>query len=384
MSCFEHGRISRRRFLHAAAGSVAAAGLARAQVESPRTLTAEGIGDVRTPLFHRVDIGTAAGRMHEPTAGSDGSIWTSPLDGWLWQYDARSGAVEQHDLQKLTGIPWQGMHLWPVAMGSKVYLCTPSLPELWVWDREQQSVRRHPFPHAEPSVYGGFVRPDSEFIHFYDTRSASVIKWDSLGETGQSFPCPYELSGTLYMSFIEAERDEYWGSTYTGNDLVRFDLRTDRWTAHYRSPLPNATPTAGGKVFGETLFAADHLQGRLLPVNPETGEWGEPIPVPGFRDWFGYLSGGWLFREQLYFCHSTWTGGEGSLDGEPHHFIGSWTVFDPATQQFSRLDFPVVEQESVGDMMSDYCATFDDDLYILAVNRRPPGTVAVLQSRRPA
>lgn len=377
-------RISRRRILQIAAGSVTATCIPRTWADDSRTLTAEGVGDVRTPLFHRVDLGTAPGRMHEPTAGPDGNIWTSPLDGSLWQYDTSSGEGEVHDLQAITGISWQGLHLWPVAVGTKVYLCTPGLSELWVWDRERQSVLRHPFPHAEPSVYGGFAHPQSDAVYFYDTRHASVIKWDAQQEIGRSFPCPFELSGTLYMSFIETDRQEFWGSTYTGNDLVRFDLRTDEWTAHYRSPLPNATPTAGGRVFGETLFASDHLQGRLLPVHADTGEWGDPIPVPGFRDWFGYFSGGWLFRNQLYFCHSTWTGGDGSLDGEPHHFIGAWTVFDPVSRQFSRLDFPVRDGESVQDMMSDYCATFDDQLFILAVNRSSPGTVAVLQSKAPA
>ena len=340
-----------------------------------------GRGAVTTPRFYRQDIGTAPGRMHEPTAGTDGNLWTSPLDGNLWQYDTQSGQTQIHDLQRWTGRSWQGLHLWPVASESLVYLCTPGLPELHVWDRQQKRLTTHAFPHAQPSVYGGFVEPTWPHIYLYDTRHASVLKWDPATQTGQHFPCPYRLSGTLYMTFIERRRQEIWGSTYTGNDIVRFDTAEDRWTAHYKCPLAGATPTAGGKVFGDTLYVSDHLNGRLVPLHADTGVWGEPIPVPGYREWFGYLSGGWHFRGQLYMCHSTWTGGNRSLDGQPHHFLGSWTVFDPRTRQFSRLDLPVRDAEVRGDLMSDYCAVCDDHLYILAVNRKPPRNVIVLKSK---
>jgi hypothetical protein len=77
----------------------------------------------------------------------------------------------------------------------------------------------------------------------------------------------------------------------------------------------------------------------------------------------------------------TWTGRNRSLDGQPHHFLGSWTVFDPRTRQFSRLELPVRHAEVRGDLVSEYCAVCDDQLYILAVNRKPPRNVIVLQSK---
>ena len=58
-----------------------------------------GQGAVPTPRFYRQDIGTAPGRIHEPTAGSDGNLWTSLLDGNLWQYDTQSGQTQIHDLE---------------------------------------------------------------------------------------------------------------------------------------------------------------------------------------------------------------------------------------------------------------------------------------------
>ncbi|WP_373652381.1 hypothetical protein [Schlesneria sp. DSM 10557] len=340
-----------------------------------------GIGDVETPTFYRRDIGTSPGRMHEPTAGQDGNIWTSPLDGSLWQYHTRSGKTTIHDLHQLTGEEWSGRHLWPIAYKNKVYLCTPGLSHLTVWDRETNQVSRHPIPYENPAVYGGFVDRRSSRIYFYDTKHASVLEWEPDSETGQSFPCPYKLSGTLYMTFEEFERREIWGSTYTGNDIVRFDLDSRTWTGHFQSPEPEATPSAGSKVFGETLYCSDHLKGRILPLNVTTGEWGSPIKVPGFGKWYGYLSGGWYFRGRLYICHSTWTGGNGSLDGEPHHFIGTWTVFDPMTQGFSRLEIPTLPSEERKYLMSDYCAIFEDELFILAVNKFDPQTVIVLQTR---
>ena len=342
-----------------------------------------GFGDVETPCFYRHDIGTAPGRMHEPTAGTDGNIWTSPLDGNLWQYDTQTGTAHVHNLRQLTGREWKGLHLWPVARGPLVCLCTPSLPELHVWNRQHSRITSYRFPHERPSVYGGFVEPSWRHVYFYDTRHASVLKWDLESQTGENFPCPFRLSGTLYMTFTEPARKEIWGSTYTGNDIVGFDISMNEWTAHYKCPLEGSTPTPGGKVFGDTLFVSDHLGGRIIPLNAETGVWGEPIPVPGYREWFGYISGGWHFRGKLYMCHSTWTGGTSSIDGEPHHFLGSWTVFDPETRRFSRLDIPTRVGEERKHLMSDYCAVTGDHLYLLAVNMKPPRNVIVLQSKMP-
>ncbi len=383
-------RLSRRDWL-AAIGAGACLGTslprdtlrANDPVPGNAPLTTTGQGTVETPTFYRRDIGVAPGRMHEPTAGTDGQIWTSPLDGHLWQYDTATGQTTIHDLKALTGRDWKGLHLWPIAYGSKVYLCTPGFPELHVWDRRSGTVVSHPFPHANPAVYGGFVEPTWSHLFFYDTQHAAVVRWNPKTETGEHFPCPYTLSGTLYMSFALRDRHELWGSTYTGNDLVRFDTRTGAWTGHYRCPHADATPTAGGLIHDETLFVSDHLKGRLFPFEFATEVWGEPIPVPGYRDWFGYLSGGWPFRGKLYFCHSTWLGGNDSLDGEPHHFLGSWTVFDPATRAFSRLDFPLRDGEERRYLMSDYCATYDDQLYLLAVNRQAPRNVIVLQTKSP-
>lgn len=384
------GAFDRRRFLQKSMVAAAAPGAlnrtadALACAPEGKVLTARGVGDVSTPTFFRCDIGQASGRMHEPTAGTDGNIWTSPLDGKLWQYDTRSSTAHIHDLRQLTGREWKGLHLWPVSRGSLVYLCTPRLPLLYVWDRERKRVTTHRFPHARPSVYGGFVEPSWRHVYFYDTRHASVLKWDPRTQSGENYPCPYKLSGTLYMTFIEPDRNEIWGSTYTGNDIARFDTSTNKWTAHYKCPLQGATPTAGGKVFGDTLYVSDHLGGRIFPLNANTGVWGKPIPVPGYRKWFGYISGGWHFRGKLYMCHSTWTGGTKSIDGAPYHFLGSWTVFDPQTRKFSRLDIPTRQGEQREYLMSDYCAVADGCLFLLAVNKKPPRTVIVLQSKPPA
>ena len=344
-------------------------------------LSTEGVGDVKTPTFYRYDIGHAPGRLHEPSIGNDGSLWTSPLDGNLWRYQTQTGQTEVFNLSQRTGSPWKGLHLWPVAYRDQVYLCTPKRSQLWVWDRRAGQIAQHAFPHSQPSVYGGFAIESREHLYLYDTRHQAVLKWNPDSGQGVLFRCPYLLSGTLYMSFVDSERQEIWGSTYTGNDIVRFDLTSDQWTGHFNCPYSGATPTAGGKVFqGNTLYIADHLNGRIIPLNVDSGCWAEPIAVPGYGEWFGYMSGAWLLRDKLYFCHSTWKGGTDSIDGEPHHFIGSWTVFDPARSCFSRLDLPVRMEESRSDLQSDYCITYQDEMYILAVDRKVPRRAMVVQS----
>ena len=365
--------MNRRNFLAAAAGAVVC-GQRRAYA-ADELLTATGQGDVRTPTFHRHDVGTAPGRFHEPSGDDDGNLWTSPLDGNLWRYHTPTGKVEIVDLKGITRREWKGLHLWPVAHGREVYLCCPSLHQLWVYELETKHAQAYDLPHEKPQIFGGFSVPP--FVWLFDTRSSGVVKWNPTTHTGTHFPCPYPLSGTLFMTFADNPRQEIWGSTYLGNDLVRFDMRTSQWTGHWKSPVDKATPTPANAAFGDTLYLSDHLNGRLMPFNMRTGEWGETIPIPGYRKWFGYVSGGWVFRGLVYMCHSTWTGGNDSIDGRPHHFIGSWTVFDPKTKTFSRLDIPARDGES---FMSDYAVAVGGELYLLAVNMHAPYNAVILRS----
>ena len=346
-----------------------------------RLLTTRGRGDVATPLFFRHDIGSAPSRLHEPSVGPDGNMWTSPLDGTLWRYHCPSGDNEKIDLKTLTGRSWRGLHLWPLAHGKQVLLCTPGLSRLWVWHRDTGRVSQHRFPHERPAVHGGPALPGSNTILLYDTRHSAVLLWDAVGHTGELFPCPYKLRGELYMMFADTRHSTYWGSTWNGNDIVRFDLKQRRWTGHFRHASATASTIVGGRVFdGKTVYVSNMFQGQLIPLDTVTGQWGQPIPVPGFGKWFGYLSGGFLFGDHLYFDHSTWTGGNGSIDGQPHHFIGSWTVFDPATRKFSRLDFPTRPGERLSQLQSDYAVAYRDNLFLVAVNRQAPRTAIVLRS----
>jgi streptogramin lyase len=351
-----------------------------------RPLRASGKGEVKTPTFYRHDLGTAPARLHEPSADVEGNLWTSPLDGSLWRYHTPTGQLEILDLKALAGKEWKGLHLWPVARGREVYLCCPTLHEMWVLDKDTHQVRQYPLPSENPQAYGGFSVPEWQHIYFYPAplvgqkSSPAVLKWDPRTHQCQYFPCPYQLSGELYMTFADRKRKELWGSTYVGNDLVRFDVAKDQWSGHWKSPLDGATPTPANELFGDTLYVSDHLNGRLVPFNVGSGKWGSPVPIPGYRDWFGYVGGGVVFRGLIYLCHSTWTGGSGSIDGEPHHFIGSWSVFDPKTHRFSRLDIPVRPGESVDAFQADYGLVVRGDLCILAVSATQPQTAVVLRS----
>jgi len=347
-------------------------------------LTATGQGDVKTPVFLRHDIGYAPGRLHEPSADERGNLWTSPLDGTLWRYETGSGRLEIIRLVDVKADEdWSG-HLWPVASGREVYLCCPDKSHLPVYDQDRREITTYPLPGGCGPVYGGFASARDKRIYFYSTgRSgvgSAVVVWDPAAHTGEVFPCPYALSGDLYMTFMEESRGELWGSTYTGNDLVRFDVRRREWTGHWKSPLAGATPTPANAVFGDTLYVSDHLGGRLLPFDVSSGTWGEPIPVPGYREWFGYISGGWVFRGLIYFVHSTWIGGNDSLDGKPHHFLGSLTVFDPQSRAFSRLDIPARPGE---EFMCDYLLEVGGQLFLLAVNSQAPHNAVILRTSPP-
>ena len=146
--------------------------------------------------------------------------------------------------------------------------------------------------------------------------------------------------------------------------------------------LPRSMTVIGGGVFGKsTAYVSDMFNGRLFPLDAATGRWGDPLSVPGHRKWYGYLSGGHRFGDHLYFDHSTWTGANKSIDGQPHHFIGRWTVFDHARKAFSRLDFPARPDETIDDLQADYAITYKDGLYLLAVHRKSPRRALVLRSR---
>jgi hypothetical protein len=376
--------VNRRDFLSGATGTIVSRHISPAsEAEQLRTT---GQGPVKTPIFYRHDLGTAPGRLHEPSADDEGNLWTSPLDGTLWRYHTPSGHLEILNLRELTGIEWRGLHLWPVAHGREVYLCCPTLQELWVLDRDTNQARQYPLPPENPQVYGGFAIPGWRSIYFYPAplvghkSSPAVLKWDPRTHQYSYYPCPYTLSGELYMTFADRRRKEIWGSTYVGNDLVRFDAATDEWTGHWKSPLDRATPTPANAVFGDTLYVSDHLNGRLVPFDASRGSWGKPVAIPGYREWFGYVGGGVVHRGLIYLCHSTWTGGTGSIDGKPHHFIGSWSVFDPKTSQFSRLDTPIRAGESVASFQADYGLVVGGELLMLAVSMTPPQTAVILRS----
>jgi hypothetical protein len=362
--------------------SIAAASVAvppRLRTHSTDILQTSAQGDVATPTFYRHDLGFSSGRLHEPSTDEQGNLWFSPLDGRLMKYHTSTGKLDILDVEQITGQPWKGLHLWPVARGRELYLCSPGFEQLWTYDTRRGAVQRYALPHVKPQVYGGFAVPGWPFVYFYDTRTAGILKWDPEAHAAEYSVCPYELSGTLYMAFAESRRQEIWGSTYTGNDLVRFDVKRYEWAGHWKSPLEGATPTPANAVFGETLYISDHLNGRIVPFAITTGTWREPIPVPGYRDWFGYISGGTFFRGHLYFCHSTWTGGDDSIDGKPHRFLGTWTVFDPQQRKFSRLDIPTRAGES---FISAYALVAHDQLYITAVNANPPKNAVMLRSDR--
>jgi hypothetical protein len=378
--------MNRREFL--CATMVAMLARSATAMEERFLLTAKGKGDVPTPTFYRHDIGVAPGRFHEPSGDERGYLYTSPLDGSLWRYHVPTGRVEIRDLKEETGIEWRGLHLWPVAYKHEIYLCCPTLPKLWVYEWDLRKAAAYDLPPGTPNIYGGFAVPEWSCIYFYSAplvgqkATPTVIKWDPDARQFTSFPCPYKLSGELYMSFADVKRREIWGSTYLGPDLVRFDARTNRWAGHWRTPLRGgsdtpATATPANKFVGNTLFTSDHLNGRLVPFDAGTGQWGEPIPVPGYREWFGYLSGGFAFRGLFYIVHSTWTGGTNSLDGKPHHFIGRLSVFDPRRKRFSQLDIPSREGE---EFMADYMVEANGVLCILAADKNPPQKAIVLRS----
>lgn len=348
-------------------------------------LTATPRGEVRGPVFFRHDVGPTPGRLHEPSADTRGNIWTTPIVDWtLWRYATATGELERLQLRELEpDEPWSG-HLWPVAYGSEVYLCVPDKDYLLVYDQDTRTIARYAAPARAEHIYGGFASPRRARVYLYtcgkEGQGGAVIEWDPARHQGEAFVCPYTLSGDLYMTFLDDGRGEVWGSTYTGNDLVRFDVKARQWTGHWKCPYPNTTPTPSNEVVDGRLYVADHLNGRIIPFRVADGVWEEPIPVPGYGEWFGYVSGGWYYRGLFYFVHSTWIGGTDSIDGQPHHFLGTLTVFDPRRRAFSRLDIPARSGE---EFMCDYLLEVGGELFLLAANRHPPLNAVILRTSRP-
>ncbi len=371
--------MNRRRFLELmAASSAALAAGARPGGQADDVPSVVGVGDVRTPRFYRYDLGfSAPRRLHEMAADAGGSLWCSPLDGRLVRYATATGKVDIVDLDRLTGQTWAGKHLFPVAYGPEIYLCSPAMPDLWVYEPAAGTARSYAPPYPNARIHGGF--PIGAHVYFYDIGDGSVTKWNPREHRGTRTACPYRLSGPLIMTFADAERQEIWGSTDGGNDLVRFDTATDRWTGHWHAPDADSRPTPAMAVTGNTMYLKDHLKGRLLTFDMREARWGRAIPIPGFRDWFGWVGGGHLHDGFFYFSHSTWTGGTGSIDGAPHHFIDAWSVFDPATSRFSRLRMPAAAGEA---FIASKGGVLGGELYITAVNAREPRNAIVVRSSR--
>lgn len=344
-------------------------------VAAQEILSGAGQGDVPTPLFYRHDLGFSSGRLHEPSADSNGTLWFSPQDGRLIGYRPSTGKVEVISLDRLTGRQWSGLHLWPVAAGRELYLCSPSLDVLLVYHTSTRQLSRYAIPYRHPQIFGGFTV--GRFVYFYDIGTPAVFKWDTILHRGRLIPCPYRLSGTLYMAFADPARREIWGSTYVANDLVRFDMSRDEWSGHWKVPLDGAGATPANAVLDGVLYLSDHLHGRLIPFRVNEQRWEQPIPIPGYGQDFGYVGGGVYYRGLLYLCHSTWTGANGSIDGQPHHFTGWWSVFDPATSKFSRLNIPAKPGEL---LCSAYGLVVGNELYLTAVNRNAPKNALIFRT----
>lgn len=367
--------IAGRKYYIRVSGNGSTTGAYTLQVKTAEMLIAVGRGPVVTPLFYRTDLAFQSGRLHEPSADAEGNVWFSPLDGRLMKYVPSTGAMQVFDLEQLTGRSWAGLHLWPVAAGREIYLCSPSLPEVWVYDDATQEVQHYALPYGNPQLFGGFaVGPNT--IYFYDTGVPGIVKWDTTLHEATLIPCPYPLSGTLYMTFADPARGEIWGSVYAaGGDLVRFDMTTDQWTGHWN--VPGAATTPGNAVVDGTLYLSDHLNGKLIPFDIDRGTFGTPIAIPGYRKTFGYVGGGVYYRGLFYLCHSTWSGGTSSIDGKRHHFTGFYSVFDPRTGKFSRLDVPTKSGES---FVSSYALVAGDRLFMSAVNLNGPHNAVMLHT----
>jgi len=294
-------------------------------------------------------------------------------DDWLWQGTIRDRLLG-HNLRtaqlRVAEIPeMEGKVVFSsTAFGGKVFLLFGDCSFYLVYNPQTGTTQRYKLPGERPNCWYRCKLPDDKLMVF-DRRHNHALIFDAPDATPRSVPCPYpgdlgagtlHSDGLVYIFLADPAR------------LVRFDIKSEQFLDETPLPWPDVAVTGRVEHHG-VLYCADSAGGRLLPLNMQTQQWGEPIHHPHHGTVFGFIGLGFGFGGKAYFCLSTYSarsridketgkiilpdaGQPLSVDGHEPRFMERFLVFNPEDQSFDYLIAP--EQP---DGLPLLCYAWNDD-----------------------
>lgn len=275
---------------------------------------------------------------------------------WLWEGTTHDRLLG-HNLRtaelRVVEIPEMEGHIVfeAFAWQDKVFLILGECQFYLVFDPATGRTERYQLPGDRPICWYGSKLPDGRLMIF-DRRNAQVYIFSAPDAPTLTVRCPWDgdlpsgkpaSDGLVYITLADPAR------------LVRFDPATNRFVDEQPVPWPEVGMSGRFEHKG-IMYFADSAGGRLLPLDLQTQQWGEPIAHPDHGKVFGFIGGGFGFQGKGYFCLSTYaarsrldvkTGKlimpEGKLptvDGRPLRFMERFLVFDPEQQTFDYLCAP--------------------------------------------
>jgi hypothetical protein len=230
-----------------------------------------------------------------------------------------------------------------------------------VYDVATGRTQRYELPKVtgvKPITWYGSKLPNGKLMVF-DRGAGHALIFDAPDASPRIVPCPWEgdfaagsvlSDGLVYTFLADPAR------------VIRFDPDKEQFIDEQAAPWPDSGIGRGFEHNG-VLYCSDTAEGRLLPFDIKTQQWGEPICHPDYGKVFGYLGLGFAFGGKGYYSLSTYMarsridratgkiiGPSGKIyepgdklptvDGRDLRFMERYLVFDPETQSFEYLIAP--------------------------------------------
>lgn len=278
------------------------------------------------------------------------------VDGsdWLWE-GCGHNRLTGHNLRtaETVRIPVADMAgrsaVQVIAWEDRLLLTLGDLPYYLVFDPERRTCERRQIPAARPIVWYGLMTPCGKVLLFERSESRVLVLDGPLAEP-RVVDCPFEgqLAGGWYVDGM------VWSPLTDPSRIIRFDPAEERFVDERPGPYPEAS-LSGHLMHRGLLYTWDVSKGRILPLEPVSGRWEEPIPTPDHGSVYGFMGGGFGFQGCAYICLSTYmhpsrldpkTGrivipdGPLTIDGDPPRFLDRFLVFDPEHSAFDYLTAP--------------------------------------------
>lgn len=297
--------------------------------------------------------GIKTGRPFAMDIDAAGIVWFGNVA--LYRYDPYKSQV-----QVIEKAVQQGKAICQcVCSDQKVYLLRQKSSTMGVYEPSKDSLTEVRLPSETSAIWYGMAIPDRPQLLLFDRDAPGIVVWDSTLDQG--WTVPFRLGGDPPANgvYIPDENVLYCSAGEPAR-LVRFSLETLTFDEIHKAPDPGMLPT-GLTRLDQTLYLADGRGGKIHAFDLNKKEWVRVLHPPEYGESYAFIGGALSFRSQVYFALSTYRStytydpqsgllvmkpGESDpdtgIDGEHHHFLDRYLVYNPKSDEFGFLTTPQV------------------------------------------